>query len=145
MVLTPDLYPNVDWIKTIFKDHSNMTRANINVTGGSPKVRYYVGGSFYTEGSIMNVVDTKRYDASMRYDKFNFRSNIDINITSSTELGLSLSNQYEIKNRPAASLSNLYAFTILTPPISTPTIYSDGTIALPTVGYNPYNYLNTSG
>ena len=141
----PDLYPNVDWIKTIFKDHSNMTRANINVTGGSPKVRYYVGGSFYTEGSIMNVVDTKRYDASMRYDKFNFRSNIDINITSSTELGLSLSNQYEIKNRPAASLSNLYAFTILTPPISTPTIYSDGTIALPTVGYNPYNYLNTSG
>ncbi|MEY8708915.1 TonB-dependent receptor [Bacteroides faecichinchillae] len=141
----PDLYPNVDWIKTIFKDHSNMTRANINVTGGSPKVRYYVGGSFYTEGSIMNVVDKKRYDASMRYDKFNFRSNIDINITSSTELGLSLSNQYEIKNRPGASLSNLYAFTILTPPISTPTIYSDGTIALPTVGYNPYNYLNTSG
>ncbi|WP_050700929.1 TonB-dependent receptor [Dysgonomonas sp. BGC7] len=141
----PDLYPNVDWMSTIFKDISNSTRVNVNVTGGSPKVRYYVGGSYYTEGSIFNVGDTDRYDASMKYNRFNFRSNIDINITSSTELGLSLSTQYETKNRPGSSLSTLYAYTIITPPLSIPTVYSDGTISRPVVGINPYNALNGTG
>ncbi|MCS2829303.1 hypothetical protein NXV20_24345 [Bacteroides thetaiotaomicron] len=102
----PDLYPNVDWMQTLFKDFSNTTRVNINVTGGSPKIRYYVGGSFYSEGSVFNISDKDRYDASMRYNKFSFRSNIDINVTSSTELSLSLSNQYETKNRPYGSLSD---------------------------------------
>lgn len=134
----PDLYPNVDWMQTLFKDFSNTTRVNINVTGGSPKIRYYVGGSFYSEGSVFNISDKDRYDASMRYNKFSFRSNIDINVTSSTELSLSLSNQYETKNRPYGSLSDLYAYMIRTSPIATPTIYSDGTLAKPSTGTNPY-------
>lgn len=141
----PDLYPNVDWMKTIFKDRSHSIRSNVSVTGGSPKVRYYVGGSYYSEGSIMNMADKSRYDASMNYSKFNFRTNIDINITSSTELGLSLSNQYEITNRPGADLADLYAYTILTTPVSIPTVYSDGTISRPAVGYNPYSMLNQTG
>lgn len=141
----PDLYPNVDWMKTLFKDFSNTTRVNINVTGGSPKIRYYVGGSFYSEGSVLNISDKDRYDASMRYNKFSFRSNIDINVTSSTELSLSLSNQYETKNRPYGSLSDLYAYMIRTSPIATPTIYSDGTLARPSTGTNPYNSLNNAG
>lgn len=81
----------------------------------------------------------------MRYNKFSFRSNIDINVTSSTELSLSLSNQYETKNRPYGSLSDLYAYMIRTSPIATPTIYSDGTLAKPSTGTNPYNSLNNSG
>jgi len=141
----PDLYPNVNWMKTIFNNIANSTRVNINVTGGSPKVRYYIGGSYYTEGSIFNVANKKRYDASMRYDKFSFRSNIDINITPVTELGLSLSTQYEVTNRPGHSLYDIYDYVIVTPPLSTPTVYSDGTFANPAVGSNPYNYLNNSG
>lgn len=141
----PDLYPNVDWMKTVFKDAANNTRVNVNVAGGSPTIRYYVGGSYYTEGSIINIADTRRYDASMKYDKFNFRSNIDINITPSTELGLSLSTQYEIKNRPSASLADLYAYSIITPPVSIPTVYSDGKIARPSVGVNPYMLINNTG
>lgn len=146
----PDMYPNVDWVNTIFKDMSHNTRVNLNVTGGSPKVRYYVGGSFYSESSILNTANNDRYDAAMNYTKFNFRSNVDINITPSTELGLSLSTQYEIKNSPGSNyndlgLSNIYAYTLRTPAISIPTVYSDGTIARPAVGYNPYNDLNNTG
>jgi TonB-linked SusC/RagA family outer membrane protein len=141
----PDLYPNVDWMNTIFKNSSSNVRANVNVTGGSPNVRYYVGGSFYSEGGIFNIADTKRYDASMRYNKFNFRTNIDINITKSTELGLSLSTQYETKNRPGYSLADIYAYTILTTPVSTPPIFSDGTLSQPANGANPYHLLNNRG
>jgi TonB-linked SusC/RagA family outer membrane protein len=141
----PDLYPNVDWMRTIFKNMSNTVRANVNVAGGNPKVRYYVGGSFYSEGGILNIADTRRYDASMVYQRFNFRTNIDINITPATELGLSISTQYDTKNRPGSSLANIYAATILTTPVSAPPIFSDGTLARPANGSNPYFMLNNTG
>ncbi|MDE7458714.1 MAG: TonB-dependent receptor plug domain-containing protein, partial [Muribaculaceae bacterium] len=63
----PDLYPNVDWMKTIFKDYATTVRANVSVSGGTDKVRYYMGGSVYSESSIFNIQDNSRYDAQMRY------------------------------------------------------------------------------
>lgn len=141
----PDVYPNVDWMDEIFKDQTNTTRVNVSVSGGTPTVRYYVGGSFYTEGSIFKTNNMEDYDASMRYTRYNFRSNVDINITRTTELGISLSNVYTYRNRPGETTSNIYTWTILTTPISTPTVFSDGTQALSRNGYNPYYMLNSTG
>lgn len=143
----PDLYPSVDWTKEIFKNLAMTGRVSVSVAGGSPKVRYYVGSSYYTEGGIFNIADNKRYDAQMNYNKFNFRSNIDINITKSTELGLSLSTQYTTTNQPNSSLADLYNYTMLSTPISTAPIYSDGTLAIASDNgsTNPYNMLNNSG
>ncbi len=141
----PDLYPNVDWMSTIFKDQASTLRANVSVSGGTERVRYYMGGSAYTESSIFNIADNDRYDAQMKYTKYNFRANVDVNITRTTELGLSIASFYATKNRPGYSLSDIYTWTILTTPISTPTQYSDGTIASPLNGYNPYFFLNQTG
>jgi len=140
----PDLYPSVDWLKTIYKDFANSTRINVNVTGGSRRVRYYVGGSYYNEGGIFNVADNDRYDAQMTYNKFSFRSNVDIDITKSTVLGLSLSTQYTTKNAPP-SLGDIYAYTLYSTPIATPTVYSDGSNAMPEGARNPYVLLNCYG
>lgn len=141
----PDLYPSVDWIKTIYKDMASTSRVNVNVTGGTRSIRYYVGGSYYHEGGIFNVADNDRYDAQMNYNRFSFRSNVDIDITKTTQLGLSLSTQYTSKNTPSGSMSDLYAYTLYHTPISTPTKYSDGTLANPLNGHNPYNLLNEYG
>lgn len=141
----PDLYPSVDWIKTIYKDMATTNRINVNVTGGTRSVRYYVGGAYYREGGIFNVENKDRYDAQMNFNRFSFRSNIDIDITKTTTLGLSLSTQYTSKNTPSGSLSDLYAYTLYHTPVATPTIYSDGTLANPDNGHNPYNLLNEYG
>ncbi len=143
----PDFYPSVDWTKTIFKDLAMTGRINVSATGGGKSVRYYIGGSYYTEGGIFNMADNSRYDAQMNFNKFNFRSNVDINITKSTELGLSISTQYTMKNTPGTSLNDLYNYTLYVTPIATPTVYSDGTLASPpeSGSYNPYNMLNHTG
>lgn len=141
----PDLYPNVDWMKTIFKDHASTVRANMSVTGGSQRVKYYIGGSVYSESSIFNIADNDRYDAQMKYTKYSFRANVDVNMTSSTEIGLSIASQYATRNRPGYTLSEIYTWTLLTTPVSTPTIFSDGTAAMPLNGYNPYYFLNQTG
>lgn len=141
----PDLYPNVDWMKEIFKNSSNSQRINLNVSGGGKKVRYYVSGSYYSEGGILNAKVGTQYNPSLRYNKFSFRSNVDIDLSSSTQLNLNLSNQYETKNRPGSDLNQYWIRAIETTPIVTPTVYSDGTIASPANGTNPYNMLNNTG
>ena len=146
----PDLFPSVDWIKAIFKDQAQNARINLNVTGGTKHVRYYVGGSYYYEDGIFNTVANERYSAQMNYNKFNFRSNVDINITSSTTLAMSLSTQFTTKNAPGGGDGNnvdyIYQYALRNTPIAMPLRYSDGEhLANVTGTENPYNYLNERG
>ncbi len=141
----PDFYPVVDWMDMIFKNSSNNVRANVNVTGGGQRVRYYVGGSYYNEGGVFNPADNLRFDPQVKYQKFNFRANVDIDITSSTELGISMSNQYEVKRRLGVDMATMYANAVRVPPTAVVPIYSDGTLSRPDVGTNPYLDLNYTG
>ena len=141
----PDFYPVVDWMDMIFKNSSMNLRANVNVTGGGKRVRYYVGGSYYNEGGVFNPADNLRFDPQMKYQKFNFRANVDIDITSSTELGISMSNQYEVKRRLGVDMAIMYNSALQVPPTAVVPIYSDGTLARPDVGVNPYLDMNYTG
>ena len=58
----PDLYPNVDWMKTIFKDHGNNFRANINMNGGSDFAQYYFSLGYYNEGGLYRENKAEKYD-----------------------------------------------------------------------------------
>ena len=141
----PDLYPNVDWIHEIFKEQAMNTRASVNVTGGTKNVRYYAGGSYYFEDGIFNVEKNDRYNSQMNYRRFNFRTNVDINITPSTTLGMDISTQFTKKNQPGTGLSNIYNYVMQITPIGFPKVFSDGTLSNPETGSNPYNMINNMG
>ena len=141
----PDLYPSVDWVNEVFKNQAMTTKANVSVSGGTKSVRYYVGGSYYLEDGILNTAANDRYDAQMSFQKFNFRTNVDINLTKSTVLGMNLSTQFTVKNSPAAGLDALLQQTMVMTPTAIPTIYSDGTLAAIKGAANPYNLLNEKG
>lgn len=140
-----DIYPNVDWMHEIFKNNTTNDRLNVNVTGGGDFIKYYVSGSYLSENGIFKPQKTPNYDPSVNYDKINFRSNLDIKLSSSTELSLNLSNQYETKNRLGVDMGAMYEMVLHTTPIAIPTQYSDGTHAQPLVGQNPYYALNSTG
>ena len=140
-----DLYPSVDWVSEMFKNQAMTTKANVGVSGGTKSVRYYVGGSYYLEDGILNTSANDRYDAQMSYQRFNFRTNVDINLTKSTILGMNLSTQFTVKNAPGAGLDQLLTQTMTLTPIAIPTKYSDGTLASIKGTANPYNLLNETG
>ncbi len=140
-----DLYPNVDWMKTIYKDAAESNRLNLNVSGGGKVARYYVSGSYYNENGLFNPVVSKSYNPSVSYNKFTFRSNLDIDVTKTTEVSLNLANTYENKNRLGVDMANMYRVVMTTPPIAIAPYYSDGTHAQPLVGNNPYYSLNSTG
>lgn len=143
--IDPDIYPNVDWMNEIFKQRTTSDRLNVNVTGGGDIVRYYVSGSYLSENGIFKPNKSPNYDPSVNYDKINFRSNLDIKLSPSTELALNLSNQYETKNRLGVDMGAMYEMVLHTTPIAIPPVYSDGTHAQPLVGQNPYYALNSTG
>lgn len=140
----PDLYPNINWMDEIYKNVTSSYRVNVNVTGGSKKVQYYVAGSYYRENGIFSPDKGLGYNPSNNWSRFNFRSNLDIKLFPYTTLNINLSNQYDTKRQPNNN-SSLWVYAFKTIPIAIPKRYSDGTIARPTIGENPYNLLNLNG
>lgn len=143
----PDLFPSVDWVSEVFKESTPNAKANVSITGGNNIYKYYLSGNFYREEGMYNPIKNPNYDNSVAYNRFSFRSNIDVNITKSTLLTLNLANQYDTRNRLGANHSDLWTGVLQTPPIAYPTVYSDGKYPRmrPWNSINPYYSLNFTG
>ena len=144
----PDFYPDVNWIDSLFKEYANSQRVNASVTGGGEIARYYISGSFYNESSIFrNAGNIYDYDSSINYNKFNFRANVDLNLTPTTVLNVNLANIYEKSFSPGRSKNDIWGYAFMTSPNAFPVEYSDGTISAPSnaTGFNPWNLLVHSG
>lgn len=128
----PDLYPNVNWIDELYRKMAYNQRVNASITGGGEVARYYISGSFYNESSIFrNAGNRYDYDSSINYNKFNFRANIDLNLTKTTVVNLNLANIYEKSFSPGAATGDIWGYTFMTSPNAFPKEYSDGTISAP--------------
>ncbi len=144
----PDLYPNVNWIDELYKSSAMNNRVSMNVSGGGQHVRYFVSGGLYHEKSIFrDAGDIYDYDSSIKYNKFNFRANLDFVLSPTTTLNLNLANIYEKSFSPGRGTGDIWGYTFATSPNAFPKEYSDGTISAPSTssGYNPWNLLVHSG
>ncbi|MBR4826554.1 MAG: SusC/RagA family TonB-linked outer membrane protein, partial [Bacteroidales bacterium] len=113
----PDLYPDVNWMETMYKPLASNERVNVSISGGTDVVRYFVSGSYYTESSIFrNAKNVYDYDSSISYDKFNFRANVDINLTESTVLALNVANIYETRVSPGTDSGTIWSWAFSTSP-----------------------------
>lgn len=94
-----EIYPNVDWEKEMFKDFGFSHRATLSAQGGSDAVQYFGSLAYLNEGDMFRDVDNgKGYDPNYNFDRFNFRSNVDVKLTRTTKLKLNLSGYYSLKN-----------------------------------------------
>ncbi len=143
----PDLYPNINWINSLYNDFAQNTRVNMNISGGGSLARYYIAGSVYDEGSIFKTEQENTYDSSLNYRKINFRSNIDLDITTTTVLNVNLANVYETRRRPGRDMGDIWGYAFATSPNAFPDRYTDGKFSGPQSGsgFNPYNILLHSG
>ncbi len=125
----PDLYPNVDWMNEVFQNFSTNDKVNLNVSGGTEKIRYYVSGAYLHENGILKTNEMEDKKSKLKFDRFNFRSNIDIDISKTTLFKLNLGGYYKEKGQPGWGVSDIFMATLAATPISYPKIYSDGSYA----------------
>lgn len=93
------LFPNTDWFDYLFKDFALQTKTNFTASGGTTKVRYFTALGYLSQGGQLNDFDP-RYDENFNFKRFNYRSNLDIDVTKSTLIKVSLGGRTEIRNSP---------------------------------------------
>ncbi|MBP5507316.1 MAG: SusC/RagA family TonB-linked outer membrane protein, partial [Prevotella sp.] len=100
--IDPDLYPNVDWMGLLLKDGAWSYRANVNLSGGGNTSRYYASMSYVEDQGMYKTDETlkKKYDTNANYNRWNYRLNVDIDITPTTLLKLGVSGDLSKRNSP---------------------------------------------
>lgn len=102
MPQTPEyavIYPNVDWEDAMFKDMGFSHRATLSAQGGSNAVQYFGSLAYMNETDLFEDYDNgKGYSPNYNYNRFNFRSNIDLKLTNTTKFKINLSGYYSLKN-----------------------------------------------
>lgn len=84
-------YPNVDWQDVLFKDAAMSYNANINVSGGSKFVRYFLAVDYINESDLFRTFSNNRgYDPGFGYNRINARSNLDFSLTKTTSLKVNI-------------------------------------------------------
>lgn len=122
-------YPNVNWVDELLKDVATSYTVNINLSGGSKWVKYFASADYAHEGDIYKKVPNFRgYEPGFSYDRINVRSNLDFNLTKTTQLHVNLSGSHAVKKATQGQYENLVwsAFYGISPDSFRP-IYSDGT------------------
>lgn len=149
--LDPDLYPNTNWRDIMLKDYTRYSQYNLNISGGGTNARYYMSlGYLNKEGIFKQDPDANKYDVNTNYKKYNFRANIDVDLTKTTKMALNLDNAITLQNSPAFGTDNKFLWTSQAniTPVSTPLRYSNGQLAGFGTGgtsMTPYSLLNYTG
>lgn len=125
--LDPDMFPDVSWQDEILKRATWGLQANLNVSGGGSIARYFISASYRTNDAAYKQSGINKYNTNVKRHQYSFRSNVDVNVTKSTTVGVSLSTNVVQMNRPGiGSTSQIWAAQANLNPLMVPVRYSNG-------------------
>lgn len=122
--LNPMVYPMVDWKDMLFKDFTTNYRGNMSLSGGGRVARYYVALSYSRDNGILKQVPSNLFDNNIKLDKYTVRSNVNINLTKTTELGVRVSGTFDSYQGPIQGGSQVYSQAIKASPVLFPAMYA---------------------
>lgn len=105
----PWLYPNTDWFKEVIKPLSFQTSNHISVSGNSGKIGYFFStGALYEDGNYKK--------SATNYSQYDFRMNIDANLSKNIQLTLDMSGQQENSHYSSIDASAIYRYLLRSKP-----------------------------
>lgn len=113
----PHLFPAINWYDTMLKDVTSNQRANVSLSGGGPLARYYVAANISHDNGNIKVDKRNNYNNNISLIKYAFRSNINLNLTKSTELYLKLSASFDDYNGPIDGGTEVYRMAMQANPV----------------------------
>ena len=127
--LDPDLYPNVDWMDVLLRDGAMTYRANLDISGGGSVARYFVSASYVSEGGMYKTDGKlKDYNTNANYQRWNYRMNVDFDVTKTTMVTVGVSGWLSTQNDPGLGSDALWKSVMGQTPINMPVIFSNGRI-----------------
>ena len=134
------IFPDVNWSREITNPFPLSNRVNVNISGGTKFARYFASVSRTFDDDLIrsgqNPIDFG-YKSKNTYERINFRTNLDLNITPTTTLTTRVAgwvgNKHQAFGSDDASLDIFRAYAEISPDLF-PTYQADGSY-----GYNPDN------
>ncbi|PWE01376.1 SusC/RagA family TonB-linked outer membrane protein [Marinilabilia rubra] len=101
-----DYFPNVNWWDQIVDDAGYQQQYNINVRGGTKFVKYFASLGYLNDGDIFKTKENDLFDPSFYYERYNWRSNFDFDITETTRLSANVSGSLAYRNQPGYRIND---------------------------------------
>ncbi len=152
----PIRFPSVQWTDYMMKKVTTQSNHSVNISGGTKRVKYFVSAGFMNQGGLFEEFDAP-YSFGYQYQRFNYRSNLDVNVTSTTKISFDVSGNVNTADKPRTGqgstgmIRNIYYSTPFSSPglvdgkyVATTTDYSDG-LTLPFTGTNGLEYYTIGG
>jgi len=144
----PYLYPDVDWMEALFNNTAMNRRANFSARGGSDFANYYTSLAYYEEESLLRTDALQNYDASTKFKRYNFTSNISMDWTKTTKFELGIQGYVTQTNLPGVNPETAFADVMQTNPVLYPIMYPGGFVpGVSAAGAqpNPYAEITQTG
>lgn len=97
----PFFYPNVNWRDLTFKNNAEEDHAYLSVYGGTDKVKYYTNIDYTDARGAFKDTKTPEYNSQLRQSKANIRTNLDLSISSTTDMSVNLLGIFQETKRPS--------------------------------------------
>lgn len=101
----PMMYPSTNWRDYLMRKAAVQTQHNINISGGAERVRYFVSAGYLYQDGLLKTFGDKTSGYS--YNRFNYRANLDIDVTKTTLLKLSVGGIMGNKKAPESMWNDI--------------------------------------
>lgn len=86
----PIMYPNMKWMDYVFNNVFLQSKNNVNISGGSDNVKYFISVGYLYQNGILKDLPGQNYSNNYRYDRYNYRANIDAKLTKTTNMKMNI-------------------------------------------------------
>ena len=111
-------HPDIDWYKTLFKETAPTARTTIDLSGGTDNIQYFVSLGLENQTGLLRDFKSDDVDNNYRFNRYNFRSNLDIKATKSLNFRLDISGNNTVTNQPqvgSGPFGEIYSYESLAP------------------------------
>ncbi|MGI6522099.1 MAG: SusC/RagA family TonB-linked outer membrane protein [Fermentimonas sp.] len=121
--LHPLKYPATDWYSLLFNDYTLNHRFNFNVSGGGKIARYYLAATYNRDNGNLKVDKMNNFNSNIQLNRFLLRSNVNIDITPTTEVVVRLYGTFDNLTGPVDGGEQIYNKVMRTNPVLYPAYY----------------------
>lgn len=104
----PDIFPSTNWYESMFDDVISNQRVNLSLSGGGTVARYYVAANITQDNGNMKVDNRNNFNSNISLTKYAVRSNVNVNVTKTTELILRLNVTFDEYTGPIDGGAQMY-------------------------------------
>lgn len=119
----PYVYPAVNWYDELFNDYTMNQRVNMSVSGGGTVARYYIAAAFNNDNGVLKVNGKNNFNNNIRLKKYSVRSNININLTKTTEAVVRFQGNFDSYSGPLDGGDGLFSKVMKASPVLFPKYY----------------------